>query len=228
MKQNDSSITIIVITSIIILFLLGMIIYTIYKNNIDIQNNSPSIEPPPLNKPKEENSPTPVKEPQKKIETITEEEEITHYSTEILDRKGNRLHNIKLASEKLNNAEINPGDTFSFNERVGKMGEAQGYKKAESFKTDGTKFLEFGGGICQISSTLYNTVLDSNLEVVERHPHSRRVYYVPKDRDATVYYGHKDFKFKNNTENKIKIIAEATDTTMTIKLIKLVPKQVEK
>lgn len=234
MKKDTRNTTSFVIFSIIILFLIAMILYTIFSNKIDIYSNiednytKSTPTPPSTSNKKEENkldkNEEENKNPPEHKEKQIVEEDITSYTTEILDRKGTRIHNIKLAVEKLTDASVAPGETFSFNSRVGKMGKEQGYEKAESFKTDGTKFLEYGGGICQVSSTLYNTVLDSGLEVVERHPHSRRVYYVPKNRDATIYYGHKDFKFKNTLENTIKIYAEASDTNLTIRLVKLVEK----
>ncbi len=101
------------------------------------------------------------------------------------------------------------------------MGQEQGYKEAVGFDANGNKIKVFGGGMCQISSTLYNAALMANLEITERHPHSRRVYYVPKDKDATIYYGSLDLKFKNNTENDIKIIATNDNVNVTIKLMKL-------
>ena len=93
-------------------------------------------------------------------------------------------------------------------------------KKRFGFDTNGNKIKVPGGGMCQISSTIYNAVLMASLEVTERHPHSRRVYYVPKDKDATIYYGSLDFKFKNNSGADLKIDASNTDTDVTIKLIK--------
>ena len=75
--------------------------------------------------------------------------------------------------------------------------------------------------MCQISSTLYNAVLLANLEVTERHPHSRRVNYVPVDKDATIYYGSLDFKFINNTSNDLKIVAENDNYSVTIKIYKI-------
>ena len=79
-----------------------------------------------------------------------------------------------------------------------------------------------GGGLCQVSSTLYNAVLKvSNLKIVERHSHSKQVYYVPKGKDAAVAYGSYDFKFKNNTGNSIKIKASNTASNVTIKLLKI-------
>jgi vancomycin resistance protein YoaR len=101
------------------------------------------------------------------------------------------------------------------------MGEAQGFKKALGFDSNGRKIKVFGGGMCQISSTIYNTALNLNLEILERHPHSRRVYYVPKDKDATVYYDTLDLKFKNNTNYDIKIIATSDNSNVTIKFMKI-------
>ena len=211
------------ILGIILLSFALLFLYAISTNKLD-NSNEDNLSSPPLkenvneNVEEEKEEPSPKQEEVKKPEIIEKEEDLVSYSTEILDRKGTRIHNIKLACSKLNEKIINPGEVFSFLDTVGKMGPEQGYKKAEAFKADGTKYNEYGGGICQVSSTLYNCVLDASLEVVERHPHSRRVYYVPKNRDATIFYGQKDFKFKNNTENKIKIITEPTDTSLKITL----------
>ena len=101
------------------------------------------------------------------------------------------------------------------------MTECNGFKKAIGFDSKGRNIKVSGGGLCQISSTLYNTVLLANLEIIERHPHSKRVYYVPKDKDATIAYGVLDFKFKNNKLNDIKIIATNTSSNVTIKLIEI-------
>ncbi len=101
------------------------------------------------------------------------------------------------------------------------MNEAQGFKKAVGFDSKGKKIKISGGGLCQISSTLYNAVLDANLEVTERHAHSRRVYYVPKDKDATILYGTLDLKFKNNSDSDIKIEATNDSTNVTITLKKM-------
>ena len=77
------------------------------------------------------------------------------------------------------------------------------------------------GGMCQVSSTLYNVALLANLEITERHPHSRRVSYVPLDKDATIFYPDLDLKFINNTPNDIKIKAYTDNYNVTIKLYKI-------
>ncbi len=154
------------------------------------------------------------------ISQTPKETEIAKYSTTIYDKEEARIHNIKLAVSKLNNATIEPGEEFSFNDTVGGMGANQGYKKATGFNGNGKKVKIYGGGMCQISSTLYNAALIAKLEITERHPHSRRVYYVPKDKDATVSYGGADLKFKNNSNGTIKISATTDGHEVTVKLIK--------
>ena len=149
------------------------------------------------------------------------ETDIATYTTTIYDKDENRVSNITLANSKLNGVVINPGETFSFNNTIGPMNEEQGFKKALGFDANGKKIQISGGGLCQISSTIYNAVLIANLEVVERHPHSRRVYYVPKDKDATIVYGSLDFKFKNNTDKKIKIYASNDNASVVIRLVSI-------
>ena len=151
----------------------------------------------------------------------TIETEIGNFTSTLYDKDENRVYNIGLAISKLNGTTVKNGEEFSFNNTIGPMDESHGYKEAIGFDTNGNKIKISGGGICQISSTLYNAVLMANLEVTERHPHSRRVYYVPKDKDATIYYGSLDFKFRNNSGADVRIDASNTNTDVTIKLIKL-------
>ncbi len=149
------------------------------------------------------------------------ETEIATFTSTLYDKDENRVYNITLANSKLNGAIIKKGDEFSFNNTIGPMGAEQGFKEAVGFDTNGKKIKMVGGGMCQISSTVYNTALIAGLEVTERHPHSRRVYYVPKDKDATVFYGSLDLKFKNTTDGDIKILATNDNQNVTIKLIKI-------
>ena len=110
------------------------------------------------------------------------------------------------------------GEEFSFNNTMGQMGAADGYKKAIGFDNNGNKIKMYGGGICQISSTLYNAVLASNLKVTERHAHSRRVYYVPKNKDATVFSGGPDFKFINTYDTNVMICVYTDGYNVTVSL----------
>lgn len=152
------------------------------------------------------------------------EKEIASYSTVIKNKKdSNRQGNITLTCSSLNNSIIEPGETFSFCDTVGKATTDRGYKEANII-VDGTEIKGLGGGNCQISSTLYNAVLavPEDLEVVERHPHSASVPYIESGKDAAVSYGSHDFKFKNNSDSTIKIIAQNTTDEIVVKLIKLI------
>jgi vancomycin resistance protein YoaR len=134
----------------------------------------------------------------------------TKFST--YDENGrNRSENIKLGAKKINGKILAPGDTFSFNETVGPRTEEYGYKAAHAY-IGGKVVDDFGGGICQVSSTLYNAVLFSDLEVVERRNHMFTVGYVAKGTDATVSYGQLDFKFRNSTNWPIKLESWVTSS----------------
>ena len=150
------------------------------------------------------------------------EEEIASYSTKVSGSTSNRLTNIRITCEKLNGTTVNTGETFSFCEITGPSTAEEGYKEATMF-LNGKEVQSLGGGNCQISSTLYNAVLDvPNLKVIERHEHGKDVSYVPDGKDAAVSYGSIDFKFKNNTDNNIKLYFETDDVTLTVKIVKLV------
>lgn len=120
----------------------------------------------------------------------------------------NRGKNIEVCANSINDVVIMPGEVFTFNSTIGVTTPEKGYLKAGSY-ANGQLVESYGGGVCQVSSTLYNAVLYANLEIVERHNHSAVVSYVAKGRDATVAYGVKDFKFKNSRNYAIKISAKA-------------------
>ena len=124
----------------------------------------------------------------------------TTYSTSNV----NRSTNISLASSKIDGTVVMPGETFSYNATVGKRTPQAGFKPAAVY-SGGEVTTDYGGGICQVSSTLYNSVLLSNLEIVERYNHGFNPGYVPAGRDATVSWGGPDFKFKNNRNYPIRI-----------------------
>lgn len=116
----------------------------------------------------------------------------------------NRAGNIRIAVSKINGKMLAPGEVFSFNDTVGARTEDGGYKEAFTY-VGGKVIPGVGGGICQVSSTLYNSVLFADLEVDERINHMFTITYVPLGRDAAVAYGSADFKFKNSTNWPIKI-----------------------
>lgn len=129
----------------------------------------------------------------------------------------NRAHNVALAAKTINGTILLPGETFSYNGKLGNTNAAKGYKQATAY-VGGKVVPSYGGGICQVSSTLYNAVLYANLEIVERYNHSYAVSYVPAGRDATVAYGGKDFKFKNTRSYPIKIVASAKNGVVSISI----------
>lgn len=129
----------------------------------------------------------------------------------------NRNNNLVLAAEKLNGTIVNPGEVFSYNKTIGQRTIAAGFKEAKAY-ANGDVVLDVGGGICQLSSTLYNAALYTNLDITERHSHYFETSYVDAGRDATVSWGSVDFKFKNNRKYPIKIEAKAGEGVVTVNI----------
>ena len=130
---------------------------------------------------------------------------LAKFSTNYNARDTDRTTNLRLAAEKINGTVLMPGETFSYNTVVGERTIAAGYKEAAMYQ-NGEVVDGLGGGICQISTTLYNAVLYSNLEIVERRNHQFVPSYAKAGRDATVVYGSIDFKFKNTRNYPVKIL----------------------
>ena len=131
----------------------------------------------------------------------------------------NRNTNLKLACDAINGYVLMPGDTFDYNKVLGERTEARGYKPAGALSA-GTSTVEVGGGICQVSSTLYYATLLSDLEIVTRRSHSLPSSYMPMmGIDATVSWGGPDFRFKNNTNYPIRIEAEVSGNKVKVKLV---------
>ena len=139
------------------------------------------------------------------------------FTTRYDERDTDRTTNLKLACQKLNNQVVLAGATFSYNSTLGERTIAAGYKNAKIY-SNGQVVDGLGGGICQISSTLYNAVVDANLGIVERRNHQFVTSYVPAGKDATVVYGMTDFKFKNTRKYPIKIVATAQNGIATISI----------
>ena len=143
---------------------------------------------------------------------------LAKYTTIYDAGNANRSHNIALAAKTINGTILLPGETFSYNGILGNTNKAKGYKEGTAY-VGGKVVKSYGGGICQVSSTLYNAVLYANLGIVERYNHSYVVNYVPAGRDATVAYGGKDFKFKNTRTYPIKIVANAKNGVVSISIV---------
>lgn len=143
--------------------------------------------------------------------------EISKYSTKYDVSNTNRSQNLKLASDKINGTVLMPGEEFSYNQVVGKRTVEAGYKNAKIY-SNGQVVDGLGGGICQISSTLYNAVLLADLEITERRNHYFKTSYVPAGRDATVVWGSIDFKFKNTRTYPIKIESKVSSGIAEFKI----------
>ncbi len=148
--------------------------------------------------------------------------EIGSYRTPLLDRQDSRINNIELAAGKIDGARIGPGEEFSFNSTLGKRTQAKGYEEApviikteEGYK----KGYGVGGGICQLSTTIYNAAEKVGLEITERHVHSKDVGYVPDGKDATVSYGSVDFKFRNNRGYPIMLKVNVSQKSLLVRIL---------
>ena len=130
----------------------------------------------------------------------------------------NRSFNLKRGVASINGTVLQPGEVFSFNKTVGAASLKNGYKLATVYS--GNSMAEgSGGGICQVSSTLYNAVVNAGLPTVERHTHAYTVNYLPKGMDATIYYPDLDFKFKNTFDYPITIKGTAKDGDLNFRFV---------
>lgn len=141
---------------------------------------------------------------------------LSSYSTSFASSSSNRATNVSLATNKINGKVLMPGEVFSFNGTVGKRTPQAGFKVAGVYM-NGQVASDYGGGICQVSSTLYNAVLRANLEIVDRSNHMFEVGYVPIGTDATVSWGAPDFKFKNSRSYPIKIVTSSSNRKCVVK-----------
>ena len=159
--------------------------------------------------------PMTVKQPVVTQKMIDEEFGLIGEEWTTTSANNNRNNNIRQACENMNGTILNPGDTFSFNEVVGQRTAANGFKEATVI-LGGQYEQGLGGGICQVSTTLYNAVMMSNLEVVERNPHAWPSDYISDGLDATVDWPNLDFKFKNDTDSQIVVVAywDSSDSTV--------------
>ncbi len=158
----------------------------------------------------------------KSTNTNKSEELLAQFSTRIYSTDSARQNNLEITSNKLNGTIVKPNETFSFTKTIGPSTSAKGYEEADIYDSNGNKIKGYGGGNCQVSSTLYNAVQKvSSLKVVERHEHSNTVPYVKEGHDAAVAYGSVDFKFKNTNNYSIKILAQASKKYVVVKLIKI-------
>lgn len=144
--------------------------------------------------------------------------EVSSYSTRFSSAEVGRAENIRLAAKILNCKKILPGSEFSFSNTIGPRTANTGFRPAPYLEGPEKVMVE-GGGICLVSSILYNAVLLAGLEVLERHPHSRLVPYLPAGRDATVEANFKDLRIRNSLNTPLKIETLITGDRLVIRLL---------
>ena len=156
------------------------------------------------------------------IEDLETTQQIAEFTTRLPNDTEARDDNIKLACKTLSGTIVKSGETFSLWDTIGCPTEEKGYEKAKSFTSDGEVIQSYGGGICQLSTTIYNAVLEvEGLKVTERHEHSREVPYIEDGKDAAVSYGNTDLKFKNNLEYDVRIDAEVENRKVKITILRI-------
>ena len=166
---------------------------TVQQTIVDITTPAPEPEPEP-------------QKPEKKPVIQAYGKVLGSYTTSYNPRQKNRSTNIRLSAGAINGTILQPGDTFDFNKVVGKRTAKNGYQVAAVYSNGGVVD-GIGGGICQVSSTLYNAALLSNMQITSRTNHGLRVSYLPAGRDATVSWGGPEFRFKNSNTYPVKVTA---------------------
>ncbi|MCH5210141.1 MAG: VanW family protein [Oscillospiraceae bacterium] len=162
-----------------------------------------------------------VSQPEKTAAKLQEklfETTLASYSTNYSSSTENRRANVARAAELINGTVIGPGDVFSFNDTVGKRTKENGFYTAKEY-LNGQSVDGIGGGVCQVSSTLYSAVLYADMSIVERLNHMLTVGYIPLGQDATVSDSGVDFKFRNSSDYPVKISAYTNGSTITVSII---------
>lgn len=190
---------------------------TSQQERLNYESENPPVQQTP---PPQSLSPQPAAPPAAQEESKKEDGTLLgSYETTILDKDADRINNIRIAAEEIGGHTVQPGEVFSFNAVVGKRKAEKGYEKAKIL-VKGKRKEGLGGGICQLSTTLYNAARKADLDVVERHSHSKNVHYVPKGQDAAVNYGTLDFKFRNNKSYPVVIKASVGKSTVSVAIWK--------
>lgn len=144
--------------------------------------------------------------------------ELAHFSTGFRTGERDRAHNIRLAASAIDGVILLPGDVFSYNRVVGRRTRDRGYRMAPQI-VDGELVPGVGGGVCQVSTTLYNAVLLADLEIVERRHHQIPVRYVPSGRDATVADGYLDLRFRNRLGRPVALAMTTEGSRLVARVI---------
>ena len=173
----------------------------------------------PTEEPNQSPTPSPAPPPVATQTPKPTNQTVGQASTKIFDNISERNQNLALAIKAINGKVLNPGEEFSFNQTVGPRTAEKGYLESVGYDENGEKVPTIGGGVCQISSTLYMAAKSGNFPVTERHSHSHKVPYASSDNDATVSYGGYDFKFQNNLDMPITIYLSTDGASVSAELI---------
>ncbi len=142
---------------------------------------------------------------------------LASFTTPILTTDPNRYHNITIVRDRLNGYVLQNDEVFSFNKVCGPYGKDDGFKEATILLSNGKSDKGYGGGVCQLSTTLYNAVKNLNIDITERHHHSVPVAYVKGNEDATVsLQSNLDFKFKNTSGKPLTFKTTSTEKSLTV------------
>ena len=211
-----------------IIIIIGLaFFFTFYRKNqqtkndyrasrIAIQNNSAQNITTSLDNTMPKNNQEEIKQEEKP------KEELSDFSTKLPKDTKERYSNIELACKTLNGTVVKKGETFSLWNVLGCPTKEKGYRKAKTLTSNGGVTKSYGGGICQVSTTIYNAVLEvEGLEIQERHEHSRDVVYIEDGKDAAVSYQSADLKFKNTLDYNIQIEAKVEENRVKISIVRI-------
>lgn len=218
-----------IIISIIILISIGFFIFKTPKNSNNYSSNYTAEKTSASNESELKDDSSYNNISNNEISTSSDKssdkndtETIAKFSTKLPNDTKERYSNIKLACKTLDGTIVKSGDTFSLWNTLGCPNKEKGYKKAKAFTSDGDIKQSYGGGICQVSTTIYNALLKiDEIKITERHEHSRDVVYIKDGKDAAVSYKSADLKFKNNADYDIKLKASVKNNKVIIKIEKL-------
>ncbi|MCL2399255.1 MAG: VanW family protein [Defluviitaleaceae bacterium] len=151
------------------------------------------------------------------MELLTISEELGAFSTKFDPSENGRTINIELASDSINQTIVQSGEEFSYNKTIGPTTEKNGYQLAMIY-VGGKKDEGFGGGVCQVSSTLYNAAANAGMTVTERHDHSLPVTYVEAGKEAATSYGVKDLRFINELSHPVIIHSHVENGIVSVSI----------
>ncbi len=218
-----------IIISIIVLISIGFFIFKTSQNSNNYSSNYTAEKTSTFNESESKDDSSYNNISNNEISTSSDKssdkndtETIAKFSTKLPNDTKERYSNIKLACKTLDGTIVKSGDTFSLWNTLGCPNKEKGYKKAKAFTSDGDIKQSYGGGICQVSTTIYNALLKiDEIKITERHEHSRDVVYIKDGKDAAVSYKSADLKFKNNADYDIKLKASVKNNKVIIKIEKL-------